>query len=202
VTGGGRAITVCKRAFISLFGISMKKVNLIQKSIKLGKSAPEPDRRGKHTVRPNKTPAEVAGYVIEHISSFPAEESHYSRHCNIQKIYLSPLLSIPRMHKLYLDKCRNDGKGKLFLIKDATYRFIFNNEFNLSFGHPKNDTFSSCDSGCATNGSIKSVNSFMTIFLLAAQYFGVLKNSTMMLVRSLHCQKVYNQFNWIIAYVV
>ncbi|KAG8338695.1 hypothetical protein J6590_000372 [Homalodisca vitripennis] len=41
-----------------------------------GKSASEPDRRGKHMVRPNKTPAEVVGFVINHISSFPAEESH------------------------------------------------------------------------------------------------------------------------------
>lgn len=149
VTSNGRLTTVCKRAFISLFGISMKKVDLIQQSIKLGKSAPEPDRRGKHTVRPNKTPADVAGYVIEHISSFPADESHYSRHCNIHKKYLSPLLSIPRMHKLYLDKCQNDGKDKIFLIKEATYRFIFNNEFNLTFGNPKSDTCSSCDSGSA-----------------------------------------------------
>ncbi|KAG8329234.1 hypothetical protein J6590_091212 [Homalodisca vitripennis] len=45
-----------------------------------GKSAPEPDRRGKHMVRLNKTPAEVVGFVINHISSFPPEESHYSRH--------------------------------------------------------------------------------------------------------------------------
>ncbi|KAG8271383.1 hypothetical protein J6590_064038 [Homalodisca vitripennis] len=53
------------KAFISLFGINMKKVDLIQKSMKSGKTAPEPDRR----VRPNKTPAEVVGFVTNHIPS-------------------------------------------------------------------------------------------------------------------------------------
>ncbi|KAG8315861.1 hypothetical protein J6590_063210 [Homalodisca vitripennis] len=66
-----------------------KKKKYFQKkwtSMQSGKSASEPDRRGKHMVRPNKTPAEVVGFVINHISSFPAEESHYSRHCNIHSI--------------------------------------------------------------------------------------------------------------------
>ncbi|XP_074025535.1 uncharacterized protein [Leptinotarsa decemlineata] len=156
VTVGGKQTTVCKRAFVKLYNIGTKKVELIQASIKSGLGAPAPDRRGKHKTRPNKTPDNVAAYIIQHISSFPAEESHYSRNKNIHKKYLPPLLSIPIMHKLYLEKCLADKVDEQFKVKECTYRFIFNNEFNLSFGHPQSDTCSTCDSGVANEEHVET----------------------------------------------
>ena len=60
----------------------------------LGSVLPEPDQRGKHRNRPQKIPDEIRQKVREHISSFPAEKSHYSRNDNPRRVYLSPSLSI------------------------------------------------------------------------------------------------------------
>lgn len=128
------ALSSAKRAFVNLYTIGTKKVELIQDIIKSGSGAPAPDRRGKHNNRPNKTPEDVTVYIIQHVSSFLAEESHYSRNKNIHQKYLSPLLSIPIMHKLYLEKCNLDQVEERFKVKEYMYRFFFNNEFNLSFG--------------------------------------------------------------------
>ncbi|XP_046684353.1 uncharacterized protein LOC124370105 [Homalodisca vitripennis] len=46
--------------------------------MKVGSSAPSPDKRGRHDNRPHKTPDEVSRYIEQHIATFPAEESHYS----------------------------------------------------------------------------------------------------------------------------
>lgn len=149
-TSNGNETLVCKRAFVALYNISMKKVDLIQESLKSGLPAPPPDKRGRHNTRPNKTPKHVVEYIIQHISSFPAEESHYSRNCNIHKKYLSAILSIPLMHKIYIEKCDAEQVADEFKVKICTYRHIFNNEFNLSFGHPKSDTCKTCDSGAGS----------------------------------------------------
>ncbi|GBL85420.1 hypothetical protein AVEN_34608-1 [Araneus ventricosus] len=45
------------------------------------------------------------------------------------------------MHKLYIEKCNAENVQDRFKVKQCTYRNIFNNEFNLSFGHPKSDTY-------------------------------------------------------------
>lgn len=155
VTVGGNNVPVCKSAFMSLYQIGRKKISLIQDQIKKGLSAPDLDKRGKHSNRPTKLGEDVKKYVKEHIASFPAEESHYSRANNPNKKYLSPLLSVVKMHKLYLDKCKLDQVSETFFIKESMYRFVFDNEFNLSFGHPKSDTCSTCDSGQCTEEHVE-----------------------------------------------
>lgn len=147
VTVQGNQIFICKNALASLYQIGKKKIDLIQKSMKTGSSAPSPDKRGRHNSRPHKTPDEVKEYIVQHIAMFPAEESHYSRHSNIYKKYLSPLLSVPKLHKLYLEKCAEDNVPQHYRVTESTYRNVFVSKFNLSFGHPKSDTCSTCDAG-------------------------------------------------------
>lgn len=147
ITFDGKQTFVCKTAFAKLFCIGMKKIDLLQKSIKDGLSAPELDKRGQHKNRPHKLADQVREYVKAHIAQFPAEDSHYSRTKNMNKKYLSPLLSIAKMHKLYLEKCAQDNVARNFYIKECTYRNVFVSEFNLSFGYPKSDTCSTCDAG-------------------------------------------------------
>lgn len=77
----------------------------------------------------------------------PAEESHYSRASNIFKKYLPPLLSVPKMHNLYLENCAEDNDRDCFRVTESTYRNIFVSKFNLPFGHHKSDTCSTCDAG-------------------------------------------------------
>lgn len=136
---------VCKQAFCSIFQISTKKVEIIQKKHAAGEVTPSCDKRGKHTNRANKTADEVMAEVIDHISSFPAESSHYSRNKNPDKKYLAPTLSISQMHKLYIERCKSKNASKEYFIKYSLYASIFSNKFNLSFGQPRSDTCAICD---------------------------------------------------------
>ena len=90
---------------------------------------------------------------MSHISSFPAQESHYSCKDNHECKYLSENLNIKRMWHLYLQK--NEPKQierieeKLPFsgrVKESAYRNIFNTCFNIGFGCPRSGMCSTCDS--------------------------------------------------------
>lgn len=147
ITCDRQSARVCKLAFGSLYQIGRKKIDYLQKRLANGSAAPPPDMRGHHSNRPHKIPNEVCNYVIDHIKSFPSDESHYSRHKNPNKRYLSPLLSVKKMHSLYIERCEEVNKSDTFKVKLCTYRRIFETKFNLSFGHPRSDTCSVCDAG-------------------------------------------------------
>jgi hypothetical protein len=107
-----------------------------------GKSAPSPDKRGKHNNRPKRTDSQKVAEVKEHISSFPTETSHYSRHHNPNRQYLSSVLNISLMYRLYCEWCEQKQSNP---VSEKMYRDIFNNHFNLGFGSPKSDTCATCD---------------------------------------------------------
>ena len=67
------------------------------------------DKRGKHHTRPLVTSASIKKQIEGHIRSFPVVKSHYSTR---RRKYLSPLLSIAEMHRLYIDKYEH-GADKL-----------------------------------------------------------------------------------------
>lgn len=142
---------VCKKAFCSMHGITVSRVNRLQLCIKSNNLSPN-DRRGKHVNRPNIIPEAILNQVSEHIKSFPAQESHYSREKNSNVKYLSPDLNLSIMHKLYLEKYENDvyikmqnnEESKPILKYDFFCRFFADN-FNISFGYPRTDTCQTCD---------------------------------------------------------
>lgn len=138
-------IVVCKRALCSIFQISTKKIEIIQKKHSAGQIAPSEDKRGKHSNRANKTSDNVVNEIVEHISSFPAEISHYSRTQNPNKKYLVSTLSISQMHKLYIEECVTKDLPKNYFVKYGVYANIFSTKFNLSFGKPRSDTCGVCD---------------------------------------------------------
>lgn len=140
-------ITVCKDAFCSLYQIGRKKVENIQNQLKTGQSAPTPSKQGLHKNRPHKINEDVIACIMNHISKFPAENSHYSRNKNESKKFLSPLLNVTKMHDMYINECKEKKLGVEYFIKLSMYRHIFETKFNLSFGHPKSDTCSVCDAG-------------------------------------------------------
>jgi len=135
---------ICRKAFERLHQITNSKLEHIGKSITGGLSAPKPSSRGKHTNRPHRCSEEDRQNVVEHISMFPAEESHYSRHSNANRKYLSSELNIAKMYRLYGVWCDERGKKK---VSGRLYRDIFTTEFNLGFGVPRSDTCSICDKG-------------------------------------------------------
>lgn len=71
-------ISVCKKAFCSIFGVSKTAVDRIVKKLQNNISSPT-DNRGKDQNRPNKLPADINFQINTHINSFPKRQSHYSR---------------------------------------------------------------------------------------------------------------------------
>jgi hypothetical protein len=140
----GERQRVCKKAFTQLHQITNSKVDWLLRQIVAGKNAPSPDRRGKHDNRPRRTEPQKVAEVKEHISQFPAETSHYSRHENPSRLYLAPTLNISLMYRLYKEWCAETKKKP---TSERMYRYIFNNFFNLGFGSPKSDTCAVCDLG-------------------------------------------------------
>lgn len=125
ITVNSQVIQVCKTAICNLYQISRKKIDIIQKKLSKGSAAPSPDSRGHHNNRPHKLPEEVVEFIIQHINRFPADISHYSRHNNPNKKYLSPLLNITKMYDLYILHCNEEKKDKMFYVKKCSYSDIF-----------------------------------------------------------------------------
>lgn len=130
-------IQVCYKALISLHGITPRRIQTIQTSLKHDGSAPR-DGRGSHESRPHKLTKATITKVCEHISSFKGRSSHYSL-AKSNKTYLSEELSVSKMYDLFKIK-HPETK-----ISYNRYREIFNEKFNISFGYPRSDTCSKCD---------------------------------------------------------
>lgn len=148
---GTNEIIVCKNAFCSLFGVGKAVVERLSSNIKQNNPSPK-DLRGKHANRPSKISDQILFQIKTHIQSFPRLISHYSRHDNNEKRFLSPELSISKMYKLYLEKHEQDILEKLKngekvkpIVKYEFFSDYFNKKFNLSFGNPKSDTCQTCD---------------------------------------------------------
>ena len=139
----GQRRRVCKQAMCMLHNIGRSKLRHIADQVATGQPCVNPDRRGKHLNRPHKIPDSTLAHIKDHISSFPAETSHYSRSKNGNRLYLSPILSLRKMYDEYVIVCRNTNTKPVSL---NCYRTVFNEHFNLGFGCPRSDTCSVCDS--------------------------------------------------------
>lgn len=156
ITYNQKTEIICRDALCSLYQFNRKKIEIIQRKLKKGECAPTPDKRGQHTNRPHKIPEDVVDAITNHIQQFPADESHYSRNKNCHKKYLSPLLNVCQMHKLYIEDCKSKNLEDKFVVKLSSYNKIFCTKFNLSFGTPRSDTCSICDSGQNTEEHTES----------------------------------------------
>ena len=81
--------------------------------------------------------------VRAHIASFKGTLSHYSLTAS-KIVYLPVELNIRSIHKLFLEKYPEFKNPVTF--SEQSYREIFNNEYNVRFGHLRKDTCSTCDS--------------------------------------------------------
>jgi len=121
-------VVVCKQAFVSVFGIGIGRVRRLAELATSGQVTPPTDKRGKHG-KQYKIPQNIHAQVCGHIESFPPRESHYSRHDNSNKKYLSENLNIRRMYLLYLEKYepeqveRIEAKAEFTgVVKESYYR--------------------------------------------------------------------------------
>lgn len=131
-------IQVCYKAFMSIHGITPKRVQNLQTSLKTTGSAPT-DRRGKHENRPHKLSEDKHEMIMAHIRSFKGRKSHYSL-SKTSKTYLPEELNIKKMFSMFKHENPNVD------VSYEKYRKIFNTKFNIAFGYPRTDTCSYCDS--------------------------------------------------------
>lgn len=127
---------VCKKAFLSLYGVGEKHVRRLCHLLTSG-TTPR-DKRGKSVKsRHNLIPAEVCFQINEHIKSFDVKEVHYSN--NVLKKYLPATLDVKQMHKMFMEKFP-DSK-----VKYSFYLKYFHENFTYTFGRPQVDVCSACE---------------------------------------------------------
>ena len=159
----GVDVRVCQKSFCGVYGFGPKRLLILRRKSGDTGTSMEPDQRGKHGNHP-VVGEEVKDLIREHIRSFPAKHSHYSRKDNSGRVYLSSELSIARLHKNFLQihdpeyiqleeenlrrKVSHQPLQKLRkpLASEHFYHDIFVTEFNIHFGIPRTDTCSTCDS--------------------------------------------------------
>lgn len=142
---------VCKKAFAGLHGIKFGRIDRIGLA-KKNHSTPPRDKRGLSAgSRVLKKSDNQIRRIESHINSFPVRISHYTRNKS-QRKFLSPELSVMKMHQLYVEMYEPEkyvqwkaDKTTKFEINYEFYLHIFNTRFNLSFVKPKTDVCNTCD---------------------------------------------------------
>lgn len=133
-----KEVSVCKKAFLSLHGITPAQLRRLQSSLCECLKSPV-DKRGLHKSRPNAIPIEVENLINDHIRSFKPRQSHYSLRHNPNRYYLPETLSVRHMYRLFLEDYKIQVSYKV-------YWSIFHSKFNIKFGLPRTDTCTICDS--------------------------------------------------------
>lgn len=135
-------VQVCKPYFLKTFQISDGRAFRALNKVRNGQE-PGSDFRGKQ-VSVNKLDEARLKILKDHITSFPAYESHYTRTHNPNNKYLSESLNIRLMYNEYKEHCSNFNT-QLVLVSESMYRQVFNSDFNLHFHQPHKDTCVKCD---------------------------------------------------------
>lgn len=137
--GRTRDVPVCFNAFLSLHGITQRRARYVRESLLLTGKSPI-DMRGKYSTRAHAVSENMKQKVEEFVKGLKGRKSHYSL-ADSNKMYLSEDLNIVKLHKMYYSDRNVDHK-----VSYETFRGIFENNFNISFGYPRKDTCSTCDS--------------------------------------------------------
>lgn len=98
--GTGVHKQVCKKTFLEVHGITKRRVETLVKAKKRG-DVTYIERRGNKS-RERKYTAEDVKRIIEHIESFPKEESHYTR-AKSSNLFLSQDLNYNKMHEAFVE---------------------------------------------------------------------------------------------------
>jgi len=161
----GLDVKVCQKAFCGIHAFGPKRLRVLRDKIKSADEGSKIiwDKRGKHTNH-QKVDDSVRDLIREHIRSYPARSSHYSRSDNLECVYLSPELSIARVYRDFLEKhdpefvrLQEENRERVVLHQPvqqlrkpiATLHFyhdLFVTEFNIYFDYPRSDTCDTCDS--------------------------------------------------------
>lgn len=142
VTFQNKTHRVCKQAFLSMHGLTEKRVSNAIKHV-TDTAIPKPDMRGRHAPS-NKVTADTCGRVKEHIRCLPAMSSHYTRAKAPERKYLESSLTIRTLYDAYLEWMTSEYPGEE-QVSFHFYNDVFTNQFNILFEPPKTDTCTTCD---------------------------------------------------------
>ncbi|XP_045451968.1 uncharacterized protein LOC123667932 [Melitaea cinxia] len=130
-----KIVPVCQQVFLNTLGIKKYRVQFVMQNFFTTGKLPDEKRGGD---RKTQKYAAKRQSVREFIKSLKCVESHYCRSSTQQRKYLPSELNINKLYKLY--KSQNPDST----VKSSYFRFIFNADFNLSFGTPRTDVCSKC----------------------------------------------------------
>lgn len=122
-------VRVCFKAFISLHGITPRRIQCIQNAL-VSTDQPPVDKRGKHANRPHK----LADDIVESIKDFIISVIHCNSHFSIEdseQTYLPEELNIAKLHRTY---AYQNPEHK---VSYETFRGVIQRDFNITFGYPK-----------------------------------------------------------------
>ncbi|KAL4142538.1 hypothetical protein QTP88_004979 [Uroleucon formosanum] len=138
-TEKGDLLQVCSIAFTDITRITKRRLNILALNFKKSHSSPKEKRGGFSIARVN-TFDEITISIKKHIESFKSKNSHYCRE-DTGRSYLQPGLSVAVMWKHWKKKREISNQSTASLSK---YYDVFCKNFNLSFGHPRQDVCSFC----------------------------------------------------------
>lgn len=92
------------KLFQNTYGMGRGRVDVMIKKKRCSDTGIAP-KSGRGLHQPHNYNSELREIIMNHIKSFPAHESHYSRR-NTSCLYLSPSLNIQKMYDLYKVYCQ------------------------------------------------------------------------------------------------
>ena len=125
---------VCKRGFMSIFGIGEKRCRVAMLKVTLGKTT-VPDQRGRQATA-TKFEGPKAELVRDHINMLPTMTSHYSRAKSKLRKYLDSNLTVRKLYDLYVDHMQTEHPD-VETVSFNYYSNVFRLEFNIGFAPPR-----------------------------------------------------------------
>lgn len=122
-------VRVCFKAFISLHGITPRRIQFIQNAL-VSTDQPPVDMRGKHANRPHKLADDIVDSIKDFINSLIYCNSHYSIE-DSEQIYLPEEFNIAKLHRMYT------AQNTEHKVSYESFRGVIQRDFNISFGSPK-----------------------------------------------------------------
>lgn len=133
----GDKIPVCLKIFSQVTSFSPRRLNILCSKFLSTASSPKENRGGSRKTRNSD---EVSTSIIEFISKLKCKKSHYARN-DSSRSYLPPQWSVNFLFEQWKKKriCINKP-----IASRGKFHSIFTGNFNLGFGHPRQDVCSYC----------------------------------------------------------
>lgn len=176
-------IPVCHTAFLSLHGITNRRLITLKKALATTGQA-HIENRGRKKGQSNNISDETMKKVHEQIQSLKGRKAHYSLH-ESKKIYLPEELNVKKLHAMYTEI---NPQNK---ISYESYRKIFVSNYNISFGYPRTDTCSTCDQFKA---DLSEVEAKIAIQKVDSSKKGLIRDKNKMISASMDHKKTAKNF--------